>query len=350
MLTYDDVELPDGRLADGCAPSSTGTSAARRGSRSGCSSPRDARTDALDTRRCVGRNEIGASVRCADVEAWVGERMTECDVRREAGDDAVKVVIFCGGLGVRMGEETQRIPKPMITVGGRPILWHIMKWYASWGHDDFVLCLGYKGECIKEYFLNYNEALSNDFVLSNGGRDVELLGSDISNWRITFVDTGAQSTIAERLLAVAPHLGDDEYFLATYGDGLTDAPLPDMIERLESSGKTGLFISVRPMFNAHVVARRRGRDRSLDRGHAARRRLDQRRLHGPSARILDYINPGEELVDRAVRALIERGRADRVSVRGLLGADGHDQGQAAARRARRERQARPGDAPASTRR
>ena len=95
----------------------------------------------------------------------------------------VKVVIFCGGLGVRMGEATQRIPKPMITVGSRPILWHIMKWYASWGHDDFILCLGYKGECIKEYFLDYNEALSNDFVLSNGGRDVELLGSDISDWR-----------------------------------------------------------------------------------------------------------------------------------------------------------------------
>ena len=120
----------------------------------------------------------------------------------------MKVVIFCGGLGVRMGEETQRIPKPMIHVGGRPILWHIMKWYASWGYDDFVLCLGYKGECIKDYFLSYNEALSNDFVLSNGGRDVELGGRDISTWRIAFVDTGLQSTIAERLLAVQSHLGN----------------------------------------------------------------------------------------------------------------------------------------------
>src|SRR4029077_20044882 len=131
-----------------------------------------------------------------------------------------------------MGEQTQRIPKPLIPVGGRPILWHIMKWYASFGHDDFILCLGYKGESIKEYFLDYREALSNDFVLSNGGRDLELLGSDISDWKITFVDTGAKSTIGERLLAVAPHVGADEYFLATYGDGLTDAPLPDMIEML----------------------------------------------------------------------------------------------------------------------
>ena len=111
----------------------------------------------------------------------------------------MKVVIFCGGLGVRMGEATQRIPKPMIRVGGRPILWHIMKWYASWGFDDFILCLGYKAEIIKQYFLDYNEALSNDFVLSNGGRDVRLLGTDISNWRVTFVDTGARSTIGERL-------------------------------------------------------------------------------------------------------------------------------------------------------
>ena len=144
-------------------------------------------------------------------------------VSREGG---VKVVIFCGGLGVRMGDATQRIPKPMITVGTQPILWHIMKWYAGWGHSDFVLCLGYRGEIVKEYFLEYNEALANDFVLSNGGRDVELLGADISDWRITFVDTGAQATIGERLKAVESYI-DEPVFLATYGDGLTDAPRRD---------------------------------------------------------------------------------------------------------------------------
>ena len=104
-----------------------------------------------------------------------------------------------------------------------------------------------QGRVIKEYFLSYNEALSNDFVLSNGGRDVELLGPDISDWRITFVDTGAQSTIGERLRPVASHLGDDEFFLATYGDDLTDAPLPEMIGRLKESGKTGIFLSTGPM-------------------------------------------------------------------------------------------------------
>jgi glucose-1-phosphate cytidylyltransferase len=218
----------------------------------------------------------------------------------------VKVVLFCGGLGVRMGEETQRIPKPMITVGNRPILWHIMKWYASWGHDEFIICLGYKGESIKEYFLNYNEALSNDFVLSNGGKDVELLASDISSWRITFVDTGAQSTIAERLLAVAPHLSDDEYFLATYGDGLTDAPLPTMIDRLRSSGKTGLAISVRPMFNAHVI------DSDAD---GTIRSVEEIRqadvwINGGffvfRRDVLDYVNPGEELVEEPFNRLIEQ--------------------------------------------
>ena len=219
----------------------------------------------------------------------------------------MKVVLFCGGLGVRMGEETQRIPKPMITVGGRPILWHIMKWYASWGHDEFIICLGYKGESIKEYFLNYSEALANDFVLSNGGKDVELLGSDISNWRITFVDTGMQSTIAERLLMVAPHLADDEYFLATYGDGLTDAPLSSMIERLQTSGKTGLMMSVRPMFNAHFVdADEDGVVRSVEEIREADARINGG-FFVLRRNVLDYVNPGEELVDEPFARLIEAG-------------------------------------------
>jgi glucose-1-phosphate cytidylyltransferase len=219
----------------------------------------------------------------------------------------MKVVIFCGGFGVRMGEETQKIPKPMITVGGRPILWHIMKWYASWGHSDFILCLGYKGDVIKEYFLSYNEALSNDFVLSNGGRDVELLGSDTSDWRITFVDTGTQSTIAERLLAVSSHLGDDEYFLATYGDGLTDVPLPDMIERLKSSGKTGLFISVRPIFNAHVIeADADGVVRSVEDLQYANVWINGG-FFVFRRNVFDHINPGEELVIEPFARLIEAG-------------------------------------------
>jgi glucose-1-phosphate cytidylyltransferase len=218
----------------------------------------------------------------------------------------MKVVLFCGGLGVRMGDETQRTPKPMITVGNRPIVWHIMKYYAAWGHRDFILCLGYKAQSIKEYFLAYNEAYSNDFVLSNGGREVQLLGSDISDWRITFVDTGAQATIGDRLLAVAPHLGADEYFLATYGDGLTDAPLDDMIERLVGSGKTGLFLSVRPMTSAHVV---QVGDDGLVHAIEDIQRADVW-INGGffvfKRDILGLIRPGEELVEEPFRRLIEQ--------------------------------------------
>ena len=113
----------------------------------------------------------------------------------------MKVVIFCGGFGVRMGEETQRIPKPMVRIGNRPILWHIMRYYADWGHKEFILCLGYKGDSVKEYFLTHNEALTNDFVLEGHGADarVELLTNETADWRITFVDTGLSRTIGGRL-------------------------------------------------------------------------------------------------------------------------------------------------------
>jgi len=219
----------------------------------------------------------------------------------------MKVVIFCGGMGVRMGEATQRIPKPMIPVGAQPILWHIMKWYASFGHTDFILCLGYRAEVVKQYFLDYRDALANDFVLSNGGRDVELLGSDISDWNVTFVDTGAKSTIGERLRRVASFLGDDDYFLATYGDGLTDAPLDEMITTLRQSGKTGLFISVKPRLEYHLV--HAGGDGVV----ASVERLAEAdlRINGGyfvfRREILDEIGPGEELVEEPFARLIERG-------------------------------------------
>ena len=155
-----------------------------------------------------------------------------------------------------MGEETRSIPKPMIEIGGKPILWHIMRYYAAWGHNDFILCLGYKGEVVKQYFLAYNGAVLNDFVLdrSAAGTKVELLSRDLEEWRITFVDTGLNATIGERLKAVSPYLSQEETFLATYGDGLTDAPLPTVVDAFRQSGKTAMFLSVRPQFNAHLVS------------------------------------------------------------------------------------------------
>ena len=141
----------------------------------------------------------------------------------------MKVVLFCGGLGFRLRHDLQDTPKPMIHVGDRPILFHIMKYYASFGHKDFILCLGYKGQLIKEFFLQYRDALCDDFVLSNGGRTIEVLHNDIEDWRITFVDTGLHANIGERLKAVQCYIGDDEFFLANYADVLTDASLPAMI-------------------------------------------------------------------------------------------------------------------------
>jgi glucose-1-phosphate cytidylyltransferase len=166
----------------------------------------------------------------------------------------MKVVLFCGGQGLRLRDYSENIPKPMVPIGYRPILWHLMKYYAHYGHREFVLCLGYRADAIKEYFLNYNEAVSNDFVLSKGGRDLKLLGSDISDWKITFVDTGMESNIGMRLRAVRHYLEGDELFLANYADNLTDAPLPPMIDHLTSQPeKVASFITVNPTQSFHVV-------------------------------------------------------------------------------------------------
>src|SRR6201985_2802465 len=114
----------------------------------------------------------------------------------------MKVVLFCGGAGRRLRGYADDVPKPMVTIGSRPVLWHLMRYYAHFGHKDFVLCLGYRGDMIREFFLNYNECLSNDFVISEGGKKVEPLTTDLDNWRITFVDTGANTNIGQRLTRV----------------------------------------------------------------------------------------------------------------------------------------------------
>src|SRR5690606_11037112 len=120
--------------------------------------------------------------------------------------EPVKVVLFCGGLGTRLREHSEEIPKPLVNIGHRPILWHLMRYYAHFGHKDFILCLGYRGDMIREYFAGYREWLTNDFVLSEGGRKIELLSSDIEDWRITFVDTGLHTNIGQRLMRVRHHV------------------------------------------------------------------------------------------------------------------------------------------------
>src|SRR5271163_2514181 len=147
----------------------------------------------------------------------------------------MKVVLFCGGAGMRLRGYADDIPKPMVTIGPRPILWHLMKYYAHFGHKDFILCLGYKGNCIKDYFLHYDESVSNDFVWSDGGKKIDYLSRDIDDWKITFVETGASSNIGERLKAVEPYLDGEEMFLANYGDGLSDVPIPALVESFSKS-------------------------------------------------------------------------------------------------------------------
>jgi glucose-1-phosphate cytidylyltransferase len=166
----------------------------------------------------------------------------------------VKVVLFCGGMGARLRDYSETVPKPMVTIGYRPVLWHVMRYYAHFGHKEFILCLGYKGDYIKDYFLKYDERLSNDFVLSAGGSDIQLMNQDIQDWRITFVDTGQTSTIGERLKAVEPHLEGEEVFLANYSDGLTDLPLPQYVDFFTAQDKVASFLCVKSTQTFHVVS------------------------------------------------------------------------------------------------
>ena len=154
---------------------------------------------------------------------------------------------------MRLREYSEAVPKPMVNIGYRPILWHVMKYYAHFGHKDFILCLGWKGDVIKNYFLKYDECQSNDFVLSSGGAQINLINSDIHDWTITFVDTGTSSSIGQRLLAVEPYLAGEQTFLANYTDGLTDLHLPDLIEFYRERQAAAAFLCVRPNQSFHTV-------------------------------------------------------------------------------------------------
>jgi glucose-1-phosphate cytidylyltransferase len=165
----------------------------------------------------------------------------------------MKVVIFCGGLGLRMRTQIDSAPKPMMAIGDRPVLWHIMRYYAHFGHTEFILCLGHGAASVKQYFLNYDETHSNDFVLSKGGTDIELLQTDISEWNISFIETGIDTAIGERLRKVRHLLDDDEVFLANYGDVLTDAPMDRIVDNFIASDAVASLLAVPPQASFHVV-------------------------------------------------------------------------------------------------
>ena len=209
---------------------------------------------------------------------------------------------------MRMREYSESVPKPMVPIGFRPILWHVMKYYAHYGHKDFVLCLGYKADVIKNYFRNYDECTSNDFVLSHGGKNVELLSSDIGDWRITFVDTGLTSNIGQRLQAVEKHLRDDEVFLANYTDGLSDVDVNVVIETFLKSKRLACFVSVKPRATFHMITvDPDGIVKSIE--HVTK---SGARINGGffvfRREIFRYIQPGDELVEEPFRRLIAEGQ------------------------------------------
>lgn len=218
----------------------------------------------------------------------------------------MKVVLFCGGFGTRLKEYSDTMPKPMVEIGYRPLLWHLMRYYAHYGHKEFILCLGYKGDVIKRYFLNYDECVSNDFVLTKGGKDIRLYNNDIEDWTISFVDTGLYSNIGQRLMAVQEYLDGEEAFLANYADGLTDLDLSQYLDCFYGQNKIAGFLCVRPPQSFHVVSLAGdGRVTSLQSAADA-----DIWINGGffvfRKQIFEYIRDGEELVCEPFQRLIER--------------------------------------------
>jgi len=220
----------------------------------------------------------------------------------------MKVVLFCGGLGTRLREHSDTVPKSLVHIGCRPILWHLMRFYAHYGHKDFILCLGYRGDLIRRYFLDYNEALSNDFTLSEGGRHLELHRQDIADWRITFIDTGLHSNIGQRLLRVRKYVEGETAFLANYSDGLSNLPLDVQLTEFTDSGAIASFAAVSTAQSLHAV--RLGPNGIVTRIGALS--SEEILINGGyfafRPQIFDYVREGDELVEEPFRRLIAEHR------------------------------------------
>lgn len=217
----------------------------------------------------------------------------------------MKVVLFCGGMGTRMREFSETIPKPLVHVGHRPIIWHLMRHFAYFGHRDFILCLGYKGEMIRDFFVSYKPHMGEDFRLERGIPKIRSNITDVNDWSIDFVDTGLKRNIGERLLAVRHLLQGEEMFLANYSDQLCDIDIGRYVELVKEHGKIASFISVRPAGSYHTVEADRdgvveyigpwsNAELWINGGYMVLRR-----------EIFDYINPGDELVEAPFQRLVE---------------------------------------------
>lgn len=229
----------------------------------------------------------------------------------------MKVVILCGGQGTRLREETEFRPKPLVEVGGRPILWHIMKLYAHYGHRDFVLCLGYRGMMIKEYFLNY-QAMNNDFTISlrDGSRMNYFRNHEEEDFRVTLADTGLETMTGGRVKRVSQYL-DGDTFMLTYGDGLGDVNVAQLVEFHTSHGRLATVTTVRPTSRFGIL-QTNDRDQVVE-------FCEKPQLQGWASagffvfnrRVLDYISSDADCV-------LEREPLERLAADGQLVAYRHD--------------------------
>lgn len=218
----------------------------------------------------------------------------------------MKVVLFCGGYGMRMRDGGEDIPKPMAMVGDRPLLWHVMRYYAHFGHKEFILAMGYGATQISRYFREYDETHSNDFVIDSG--QVRPLSTDIADWKITFVHTGIETPIGERLRRVAPHIGDDEFFLANYADVLIDAPLDDVVDAFVASDALACLLAVPPQSAFHVVDVDEERRVSDIHSVATMNIRENGGYFVMRRELLEHLEPGKDLVGDTLTSLARQGK------------------------------------------
>ena len=210
----------------------------------------------------------------------------------------MKTVVLCGGQGTRLREETEYRPKPLVEVGGKPILWHIMKTYAHYGHNDFVLCLGYRGNMIKEYFLNY-EAMNNDFTICLGKTHaVRYDGAthEEQDFNVTLSDTGLETMTGGRLRRVRAYVENDDTFMLTYGDGVADVDIAALLAFHKSHGKLATVTTVRPVSRFGIL--------NIDEQGGVQNFVEKPQIDGWAScgyfvldrKALDYLEPGDDCV------------------------------------------------------
>ncbi len=229
----------------------------------------------------------------------------------------MKVIIFCGGLGTRLREETEFRPKPLVEIGGKPILWHIMKTYSHYGFNDFVLCLGYKGNMIKEYFAHY-DLFNKDFTLILGKKDEPLMHNSHNegDWRITFADTGEDAFKGARLKKIEKYIEDDT-FMVTYGDGVANVDIKKLLEFHKNHGKMVTITGVHPISRFGELVTEGNQIKKFE----EKPQSDGQPINGGffvfNRRIFDYLNENDDCD-------LEKGTLEKIAQDGQLMMYRHD--------------------------